>query len=202
MSRLRTINTVETEKFCSKCKSWKNTDDFYKHAKSPDGFEYSCKDCKLAYLKARNNPVIDGPKTCRDCGVTYEDGKESFYRNKGKKDGLQDDCKTCRSASNKAWAEGNPISVAVATANRVARDVYELDERLTVQEVQSLFDLWGHKCEYCGGDGRLGLDHVIPFSRGGSNTIYNVVPCCPSCNFAKGDKTPEEYEDYLKNKEI
>lgn len=30
------------------------------------------------------------------------------------------------------------------------------------------------------------IDHVVPLSRGGSNALDNLVPCCTSCNSSKG----------------
>lgn len=32
-------------------------------------------------------------------------------------------------------------------------------------------------------------DHRIPLSRGGTDWIANIVPCCLSCNCSKGNKT-------------
>jgi len=50
-------------------------------------------------------------------------------------------------------------------------------------------------CLYCGkkfhGD-ELTLDHVIPKSKGGSNSWENLVTCCSACNRRKADKTPSE----------
>lgn len=34
------------------------------------------------------------------------------------------------------------------------------------------------------------LDHVVPRSQGGGNSIMNMVVACFTCNLAKGDKTP------------
>ncbi len=50
-------------------------------------------------------------------------------------------------------------------------------------------------CTYCGGPcGMSGqLDHMIPVSRGGLATKYNLVLCCRGCNTAKGSMTAREY---------
>ena len=48
------------------------------------------------------------------------------------------------------------------------------------------------RCQYCGKNGNLTLDHVIPKSRGGRDHWENVVVSCVRCNNRKGDKTPEE----------
>lgn len=48
----------------------------------------------------------------------------------------------------------------------------------------------GKVCHYCHAYVPLSAiepDHVVPLSRGGSNSIVNVVPCCRSCNCDKRD---------------
>jgi len=50
-------------------------------------------------------------------------------------------------------------------------------------------------CLYCGNAfsrGELTRDHVVPASRGGSDTWVNVVTACWSCNVKKGNRTPQE----------
>lgn len=49
----------------------------------------------------------------------------------------------------------------------------------------------GHRCQYCLGSAES-LDHVIPKSRGGTNTWENVVACCRRCNIRKGNRLPAE----------
>ena len=34
------------------------------------------------------------------------------------------------------------------------------------------------------------IDHMIPLSKGGGHTIYNIVPACRSCNRKKNAKFP------------
>ena len=49
----------------------------------------------------------------------------------------------------------------------------------------------GHRCAYCSRSAGT-VDHVLPRSRGGSDTWENLVACCLRCNSTKGDRTPEE----------
>ncbi len=49
-----------------------------------------------------------------------------------------------------------------------------------------------HRCQYCGKNGNLTLDHIMPRSRGGNDRWENMVACCIRCNNLKGDRTLEE----------
>lgn len=68
------------------------------------------------------------------------------------------------------------------------------------------------KCAYCGSEAKLTLDHLLPKSRGGSDSGDNLVYCCQKCNSSKHNKDyfewvaekrmpvlPEIAERYLKN---
>ena len=50
----------------------------------------------------------------------------------------------------------------------------------------------GLACGYCGSGVergiRLTLDHLIPYSIGGSNDQSNLITCCLGCNSARGTK--------------
>lgn len=61
---------------------------------------------------------------------------------------------------------------------------------------QKVFARDGRRCVYCGcteEEMTLCLDHVIPLSRGGSNTADNLVVACFPCNTDKGARTPSEW---------
>jgi 5-methylcytosine-specific restriction endonuclease McrA len=90
------------------------------------------------------------------------------------------------------WKEEHPTrarAIAVsAKANSRAEDA-GADGRLTPNDVIAL---WRRQpdCVMCG-DG-AGLDHIVPFCRGGANTTGNIQNLCRRCNSRKGRKLPEE----------
>lgn len=49
----------------------------------------------------------------------------------------------------------------------------------------------GYACAYCGRRADT-VDHVLPRSRGGGDTWFNLVAACQPCNGRKGDRTPRE----------
>ncbi len=49
-------------------------------------------------------------------------------------------------------------------------------------------------CIYCGADGKLTTEHILPTSRGGENIPDNVVKVCSSCNSSKGSKRLYEWK--------
>lgn len=57
----------------------------------------------------------------------------------------------------------------------------------TWAEVTRLYLKFNRCCAYCERPpaGQIEPDHVVPLSRGGSNSITNILPSCRQCN---GDK--------------
>jgi hypothetical protein len=48
-------------------------------------------------------------------------------------------------------------------------------------------------CAYCGAKDGLQWEHIIPKSRGGPDTIDNMVQACRACNQEKGARDPFEW---------
>jgi 5-methylcytosine-specific restriction endonuclease McrA len=77
---------------------------------------------------------------------------------------------------------------------RAMRKVYSgnrrslVDGTYTLKEWQDLCDYYDNRCLKCGEQKKLTVDHVIPISLGGSNTIDNLQPLCDYCNKSKGAK--------------
>jgi hypothetical protein len=80
-----------------------------------------------------------------------------------------------------------------------------IDPHPTDAEVSELWSYFESTCAYCGlsltrgaRDGHV--DHVVPHSSGGSNSIYNHVLSCSRCN---GDEKREEHwESFLARKTL
>jgi hypothetical protein len=49
-------------------------------------------------------------------------------------------------------------------------------------------------CMYCNERPIEHFEHIIPFSKGGSNEPWNIGGSCRPCNLKKGDKMPWEWE--------
>lgn len=60
-----------------------------------------------------------------------------------------------------------------------------------------IYERDGFCCLYCGDNLKdkvrsICLDHVIPYSKGGTNRPKNLATACKKCNSIKGDRTPKE----------
>ncbi len=69
--------------------------------------------------------------------------------------------------------------------------------------------LSGDRCVFCGDKtnrsavtnaSRSNIDHAIPKSRGGNNTLANAQNTCQTCNLEKSDQTSEEYLDKIRGR--
>lgn len=55
----------------------------------------------------------------------------------------------------------------------------------------------GMACVWCGAsveqDVKLTLDHLTPYSHGGSNDVKNLVTCCHKCNSSRGNRSVKAF---------
>ena len=64
---------------------------------------------------------------------------------------------------------------------------------LTQAQWEEILEEFGRSCAYCGAQGGLQQDHVVPVSKGGAYTRKNILPACGSCNSSKGNKSLLEW---------
>jgi len=87
----------------------------------------------------------------------------------------------------------------VTQANHRARS-HGVNERITVSDIEAQYAIQDGCCWHCSNHvyDSYHMDHLIPLSRGGSNTPDNIVISCPSCNARKWNKMPDEWEKTLR----
>lgn len=94
------------------------------------------------------------------------------------------------------WAAENPGKTAAQRARRRALEA-AAPRSWTEAEWRALVIQYEHRCGYCGKAVELVPDHRIALSRGGPNTIENLIPACPDCNARKGVKDELEFRALL-----
>jgi len=92
--------------------------------------------------------------------------------------------------------DGTEIRVPlVVKLIKVIRMIYKNRVPFTKKNV---FIRDAYKCQYCGTNIELTIDHIIPVSRGGKNTFENCVAACKPCNNKKNNRTPSEANMFLR----
>jgi len=72
--------------------------------------------------------------------------------------------------------------------NRFEKQIETRNERPRIPESVRI-DVWRRdqgKCAKCGSREKLEYDHIVPISKGGSNTTRNIELLCENCNRQKG----------------
>jgi hypothetical protein len=107
--------------------------------------------------------------TCRDCGKSFS------YLLQGRRRRL---CGECFSGPNLRYLEKSNM----------------LDMMWNLKKWAATQKAFNYACAYCGKKLKhFHRDHFIPKSRGGKSDLGNIVPACPSCNFRKHAKLPEDF---------
>jgi 5-methylcytosine-specific restriction endonuclease McrA len=92
---------------------------------------------------------------------------------------------------NRKYIQLYPEKSAQYFNNRRAR-IQQAGGEFTSREWKKLCKRYDYTCLCCGKrepEIKLTVDHVIPLSAGGTNSIDNIQPLCISCNASKGTRT-------------
>lgn len=72
--------------------------------------------------------------------------------------------------------------------------MYNINVKEWYRIIKAVFKRDNYTCQYCGKvGGKLEADHIIPFSKGGTDDMDNLVTACRKCNRQKRDKSVEEF---------
>lgn len=163
-------------------------------------------------------------KICSKCGESKP--RDRFYRDKTKTDGLRSHCKNCVNTYNqqeqvlqyriaatkrfrtdkshdreycKRYRHSDHGRVVRQQQTRRYRERKQLlDLKLSLQDIEIIYNRFSHQCFNCGSVDCLSIDHHRPLSLGFGLTINNAVLLCRSCNATKHDKMPEDFYDPFK----
>lgn len=169
-------------KHCSACGQDKPVDEFHVCRGRPDGRQTRCKRCKI---KDNLRYAARNPSQMRiNCRKHYhkDKAKSQAYarqRRKIKPAGYL--------AAERKWKAANPDKVIAAVHLRRAR-LANVGGSFTATEWQDKLAEYDGKCAYCSCAGKMTRQHVVPISKGGSNSIENIVPACLGCNLSIGAK--------------
>lgn len=112
-------------------------------------------------------------------------------------------CRICKNKQTSEWAKENKWSDEKKwTKQNAARA--NAKGSYSDGDIARIRKMLGDKCAYCGIELRGGgeVDHMIPLDRNGEHNPCNLTIACMPCNRAKGNKTPQEYIAYRRERSL
>lgn len=199
--------TIPPTKRCPNCERElpATKENFYPNKRGKYGLHSVCKLCKAAAERRRN---LENPEKYKArYKENYQKSKERHdekmrqwykahsieHREQGKRWYQQNPA--YNTAFMRKWRKENPEKAKAAKQRRRALRVKAQGSH-TEKDVRHMRECQRDRCYYCGKEfenGKYHVDHVIPLSRGGSNSPDNLVLACPSCNVQKNNRLPHEW---------
>lgn len=205
-------------KVCSKCKETKPLGAFHKRTQSKDGRTQPCKDCcaelRRQYYQSHKAESAEQSRVWRegnhdrhiqnkrrwyslnsDRAATYWQSYYAKHKVRLNQKNREIDAPSYYAQNRErvigrvgAWRTANPTK-ARAIKHRYRSRRKNAPGSFTAEEWALLCELYGYRCLACGQMVKLTVDHIVPLSEGGSNSIDNIQPLCHSCNSSKNAKT-------------
>lgn len=180
-------------KTCSTCLKSLPLSDFRTARANRDGLTGQCRACLRAYQatyrEANREQILECARRYRERNPEkVRDARRAWKASpSGRAERQSIEYRVKAIERTRRWNEANPLRGRIGRAASHANKKYGHLGTFAVAEALELFDGNRGKCAYCPAPATE-LDHVIPLSRGGENTIDNLLPSCESCNASKGNK--------------
>ena len=172
-------------KLCYVCKESKSFDMFSKDASRTDGHQPRCKECHKKY-KAEHKSEI----ALRKAQYYVENkSKMAAYSSQRQKDHRIEAASYVRK-----YNHANPDKCRVICARRRAIMAGVDIGFMPRDPLTTLVEVYGPLCVVPGCI-RLSntVDHVVPISKGGAHSFFNMQPMCKPCNSSKGNRNSIDY---------
>jgi 5-methylcytosine-specific restriction endonuclease McrA len=192
-------------KTCTKCGEVKTLTDYHKKSANADGHQNFCKPCDNA---ARAKYRAENPEATTAYQLKYaEDNKDKELLRKRKYYEKNKELnREARNAYSREYAKSNPEKYNEYSHRRRVR---KRNNGVLEYSTQEVLDTYGIDCHLCnrpidltaprragsgvGWETGLHIDHVIPISKGGPDTLSNVRPSHAYCNISKRDRLMGEF---------
>ena len=92
-----------------------------------------------------------------------------------------------RASANPESNDAGSVPVDVAKMPRTS-EIKPRREAIPRAVQREVWQRDGGRCVECSTREKLCFDHIVPFSRGGSNSVRNLQLLCEGCNLSKGNR--------------
>lgn len=175
-------------KTCTKCATEKPVTDFGRNKGTSDGLKKWCKPCHNAYQAEyrKKNPE-------QTAAAVADWHKKNPERVAHIKRHYYDKNTTEVKARAAGWKKRNPEKMRAFENNRRARLLSQ--GVMPADAYRRLANFFGEQCMYPGCEAveKLHIDHVVPLSKDGSNTLDNAQLLCAHHNTSKGNRSSADY---------
>jgi 5-methylcytosine-specific restriction endonuclease McrA len=188
-------------KICSRCNKKQSLDQFITGRRFADGLQPWCNSCRKEYSKQYGKDHKaelaqyakewrTGDQKTRQQELVNARCKERWANDREYRERKNDQ----KRETNQAKYNVDPVFTekhkrwGLLHAHKRRAIQHGLSEHHTEAEWIALCKKYNDRCVCCGKKTKLTLDHVVPLSLGGSDTIENIQPLCGSCNSKKHTK--------------
>lgn len=169
---------------CTLCNEARPLEDFPARKAKRNGRASRCRECEREYRRQWERDNKEHRKASREPHAMKAKRQREAWRQRNL---------TRYREKQAAYAESRPEVQTAARNGYRARQAGVEGRTLTPEECATILTAFGHRCAYCGADGRVTIDHAVPLSRGGPDDLANVLPACKPCNGSKHRRTPLEW---------
>lgn len=144
-----------------------------------------------------NTPYVF--KKCNECGKWKVANRKRFNRKKGLKYDIKDTCRDClitaRKIKRTTGISGKVFRFNNCVKFRHRAKIRKYVNKITVEEFEDMVNFFNYTDAYSGELltlDEITLDHIIPLSSNGKNTIWNLLPASQKNNENKSCNNMEE----------
>lgn len=168
-------------KKCPKCKEEKQVDYFYKNRTKKDGYSDWCKECNKVFKREYRKTHLGQNKNAQK---RWMETHKEYYKTYFKTETGKEKRKIFRKTN-----AGKMVEARYAYKRRTLLKSFLND--LTSSQWEDVKKNQNYTCLHCGRkepEIKLTMDHIIPVSLNGHNTVSNIQGLCKQCNSRKNNK--------------